>query len=205
MSGKSPFSEVDATRLRQANIIYDFVANFVSLADDAGAFFWVENPKRSWMWELDAFKTLAAKPGVQMHSLQLCMFGGARPKWSSFLSNIPAFAGIVRTCDGSHIHAPWQAFGSPKGTTFDTASEAEYPPELCYALAKLVLDLAVERGFQPPPKRHEEVDQRRANRKTAAGRQPRGKQGQRLMPEFARVTTAQAGDLLGNLRLAIHP
>jgi hypothetical protein len=87
------------------------------------------------MWELDAFKTLAAKSGVQMHSLQLCMFGGARPKWSSFLSNIPAFAGIVKTCDGNHIHAPWQAFGSSKGTTFDTASEAEYPPELCYALA----------------------------------------------------------------------
>ena len=107
------------------------------------------------MWEIEGFKALAAKPGVHTHSLHLCMFGGTRPKWSAFLTNIPAFAGIVKTCDGSHSHAPWQSFDTPGGRVFDTASEAKYPPELCHHLAKLVLDLAVERGFEPPPTRHE--------------------------------------------------
>jgi hypothetical protein len=148
-------NSTDATRVAQANKIYDFVAKFASEADDAGVFFWIENPKRSWMWEIEGFKALAAKPGVHMHSLQLCMFGGTRPKWSAFLTNIPAFAGIVKTCDGSHSHAPWQSFDTPGGRVFDTASEAEYPPELCHHLAKLVLDLAVERGLEPPPTRHE--------------------------------------------------
>ena len=43
------------------------------------------------MWEIEGFKALAAKPGVHMHSLQLCMFGGTRPKWSAFPINIPEF------------------------------------------------------------------------------------------------------------------
>ena len=98
-----------------------------------GSSFGLKNPKRSWMWVIEGFKTLAAKPGVHMHSLQLCMFGGTRPKWSAFLTNIPAFAGIVKTCDCSHSHAPWAV-----------------PP-----LGEAGLDLAIERGFKPPPTRHE--------------------------------------------------
>ena len=106
LSGQAPFSSTDAARLKQANEIYDFIAHFCSEADAAGVFFWIENPKRSWMWEIEGFRALAAKPGVHMHSLQLCMFGGTRPKWSAFLTNIPEFSGIVRTCDGNHSHAP---------------------------------------------------------------------------------------------------
>ena len=98
----------------------------------------------------------------------------ASPEVVEFMSNIPRFSDIVQTCDGNHAHAPWQVFRSEKGTTFDTSSEAEYPAALCYALSKLVLDLAIEHGFVPLKQGNPEVEERRAARGVAASKQPRG-------------------------------
>jgi hypothetical protein len=111
------------------------------------------------------------------------------------MSNIPRFGDIVQTCDGNHAHAPWQVFRSEKGTTFDTSSEAEYPAALCYALSKLILDLAIEHGFVPKQKGNLEVEARRAARGVAASKQPRGSRFPRLLPEYGRIASVHPGSL----------
>ena len=128
-----------------------------------------------------------------MHSLQNCMFGGARPKWSTFLTNIEAFSKLAISCDGSHPHAPWQVHDTSRSTFCDTASEAEYPDQLCSAMARLVYDLAVLEGLEPD-KTPEEQAARRNALGTSAARQPRGSRIPRLLPEFQHVESATVQD-----------
>ena len=61
--------------MKQANEIYDFISLLAARAHGKGVYFWIKNPKRSWMWEIQGFRNLVALDDVQVHDLQLCMFG----------------------------------------------------------------------------------------------------------------------------------
>ena len=63
------------------------------------------------------------------------MFGGERRKATCFAANTSAIQALAVTCDESHPHKPWLV--TEHG--FDTALEAEYPRELCTALAAAML------------------------------------------------------------------
>ena len=200
LSGSHPFTKHDAARLEQSNCIYNFVCKLMTMAHAAKLHWWVENPKNSLMWGTPAFKELARLAGVQKIDFQACMFGSLRPKWTSFLTNISRFQELALVCDHSHPHAPWQVQTTARGRTFDTASEAEYPPALCQAMAGIIHDLAVEAGMTPHSRLKPDKTER-DKLKASAGSQPRGTRFPRLLPEFLSVETVPADEFAGDL----HP
>lgn len=73
------------------------------------------------------------------------MFGGARDKWTTLLTNIDEFQALALTCDKKHaprgpdgaLHKPW-GLTHQGGWGFATAEEAQYPRGLCQAIAKIL-------------------------------------------------------------------
>ena len=87
-------------------------------------------------------------PHMQAFDMQACMFGSTRPKWTRFLSNSSRMSSLCQVCDGRHVHADWGVEGSAAlgQWVFRSASEAEYPLELCRAVSDAVCLTAVDHG-----------------------------------------------------------
>ena len=112
-----------------------------------GRFFVLENPTRSFMWELEEAKELAATEGVFLIEVTNCMFAdGVRAKRTTFMTNMRELVEALRgrICTGGAqcsrtglAHERWEPMVY-KGevTGYTTGSEAEYPRELCAALAR---------------------------------------------------------------------
>ena len=78
-----------------------------------GAWACIENPARSYLWQLPALRALAALPGMRAWSGFNCLFGGQRRKATTFLSNLD-LAAFVRQCPAQgpcartgRQHASW--------------------------------------------------------------------------------------------------
>lgn len=96
------------------------------------------------MWNTKWFKDLVSELELFPVSFQQCMLGGRRDEWSTFYTNNSAFKVLELECDRSHEHLAWGVSQSTAGWVFSTASEAEYPQELCTAVAKVVKSLALD-------------------------------------------------------------
>ena len=73
----------DAYRVQQANILYEQVALFCRFLSHNGVKWSVENPRRSYMWELGPFIELLDV--ATFYDFDACMHGGSRDKRTSFL------------------------------------------------------------------------------------------------------------------------
>ena len=156
--------------------------------------FVVENPASSRMWDTSSMSSLRSEATVHAVHLHHCMFGGRRPKHTMLLNNLPEMTELSVQCRGGHVHAPWGHYDNDGNWVFGTAEEAEYPEELCTAVASCILrargraegetvGAALGRWKGKAGRR------RRAARgllrpvAVAAGRQPRG-QTEALLPEL---------------------
>ena len=104
----------------------------------------VENPGRSYMWELPCFIELCHV--ATFYDFDSFMRGGERLKHTSFLSSSAAVQSLCLQCDGLHAHVEW---GVSSDGVFNTAHEEEYPLLLCQRLSEIIVQEAVKRGFQP--------------------------------------------------------
>ena len=135
----------DRARVDAANCIYNSCASFCEWLTGQGIAWSVENPGRSYMWEMPSFVSLRAiSTFVDFDS---CMHGGMRAKHTSFLCGSEELLSLAVRCDGQHEHLEWGLL--PDGT-FSTATEAEYPDVLCSRIAELVSALAMRKGFKAP-------------------------------------------------------
>ena len=129
---------VNRTRVRQANKLYEFCRKVMDLCVEVGALCIVENPQSSLFWVTKWMKNVPST--FIWHVVHACMYGSKRLKKTGFLINFEA-PNLRRLCDGSHQHLPWthdvvlDPVSNKKVQVFDTASEAEYPRQLCEALA----------------------------------------------------------------------
>ena len=131
----------DAYRVKQANFLYEQVALFCRFLSDHGVKWSVENPRRSYMWELGPFIELLDV--ATFYDFDACMHGGSRDKRTSFLSSLD-LSDLCLDCDGNHWHAEW---GVTEDGTFATANEAEYPTLLCQHVSLILLSYAQSQGF----------------------------------------------------------
>ena len=149
----------------------------------------IENPTRSHMWNTKHIKALIHDCHLVPYTFQQCMWGGRRPKWSTFYSNASGFQHLVKHCDDSHEHLPWNISQVDQQWKFATADEAEYPQELCNAIA----DIVAKHAGLPDPQEPSHVSKRAKpnplakQRAAEAGRQPRGNLLPQLVPEFKEV------------------
>ena len=162
-------------RLRAANRLYAFMRDLLIAASRTAVVWSVENPWRSYLWDTSYWQAIDSvfKPVyVECHH---CMFGGERRKATCFAANTSAIQALAVTCDESHSHKPWLV--TEHG--FDTALEAEYPRELCTALAAAMLSHRFQASDIPRPTAAVAASaQRQACRAVPS-----------IVPEFAQVLT----------------
>jgi hypothetical protein len=192
---------LDAERVATANKLYAWIAGFLVRANALGVLIIVENPRNSLMWQTRYFKTLAQAPGILAVIFQACMHGGKRDKITKMLCNFAALTRIGIMCDSSHKHEPWDSKWDPrqKRYIFDTEKEAEYPVELCKAIASAVADELALRGKPLSPNAAHD-DQARLQQadhlaKTVAWKQARGLRAPALVPEFAYIHRVRISDV----------
>jgi hypothetical protein len=119
-------SATDKKNVHLANALYERAFQFALTLVILGQIITIENPTRSWLWELPIIAELY-KFCFFVH-LHACMFGGARKKKTSLLTNETGFQSLSIFCDGSHAHEPW---GVDENNEFNTAKGAQYPQGLC--------------------------------------------------------------------------
>ena len=168
-------------RVQAANELYRVTAEMAAMCMDMGIAVSIENPRLSLMWWVPAVRALSERSDTSFAWFQHCAYGGARPKWTGWLS-YPAdlFEHLNKTCPGesaSHVHAPW---GHDEDLGFATALETVYPTQLCDEIVSIVSErLQIPRARPLPVIRARGTDPLRRHRpeREAAGRQSRGGRG----------------------------
>lgn len=185
----------DAERVHKANLLYELTAEAIWICHKNGILWSCENPRSSWFWETSWMKSLAIKlrsstSAYLSHSFQNCAYGGKRPKWSTFWSNIPEFTILEEAgkCPENHEHLPW---GLRPGFGFATGEEAAYPDELCEKVAGLVHRALVRIGKSCTSTsiiENYQLPTTAGMQAAESGKQSRGAKAPRLIPEYNGVT-----------------
>ena len=175
---------LDATRVAKANLLYQLTLEVSQFCLEAGKFFSCENPSRSYLWLLPAWKTFLARQDVFQTSFHHCEYGGLRRKATLLVHNVPHFKGLQRFCSGNHVHLGW----GKVGPSWATAEEAAYPWGLCKTMASFLKDQFISLGFIAPA-----ADISGAFNQVQASRAFTGVQSRKRVPpllsEFASVHT----------------
>ena len=172
-------SPSDAKKVGAANSLYERAFRFALMLVTLGHIITIENPTRSWLWELPIIMALLECCFfVYLHA---CMFGGARKKKTSLLTNEPMFETLSVFCDGSHEHAPW---GIDQNNEFNTAKEAQYPQGFCDAYCQVLERLMNTRSGDVNGA--DDVDLRQLYRPFS---QPRGRKVPQLIAEYVAIHT----------------
>ena len=179
----------DLHRVTQANLVYDNLFILIKSMLDKGKFVIIENPLRSYLWDLPTFKSLLDE-GCFDVCLQNCKFSvgeDARAKWSRFRTNIPSLQALKGPCTLKHNHLPW---GVKEDGSFATADEAAYPLQLCFQLAQAIvqhLNTNATNRFVLLHQPSVELLEQHKKRKLLSSQQPRGNKFPSLVPEYKEV------------------
>ena len=150
-------SDVDKIKVRKGNIIAKFCAKIARICNEKGIHWSMENPTNSYLWQMPDQQKLLQLPNVRSVDFQACMWGGDRPKKTSFLTNCPKLEILRSTCDNKHQHKPWGVFKEKgSGWHFSTAEECEYPQKLCRAITSAITEATEEKikgCLEKPPQR----------------------------------------------------
>ena len=135
-------------RVTAANQLYDVTQRLCRVCHKHGVFFSIENPGRSFMWDVNCIKTFLAEVPHHRTQFHHCQYGSARRKLTLLVHNVPTFTELQVLCDNQHPHEPW----GQMVTGWATAEETAYPWELCRTIAtKLALCLQNMGAVCAPP------------------------------------------------------
>jgi hypothetical protein len=170
----------DAERVAAANRVYAAGCRLIVLCILRGVRWSLEQPARSWFWATSFWQfvlTFAQPLYVTFHS---CMFGGQRPKKTTIATDINELTELACECTNQHSHLPWGY--TPEG--FATATEVEYPLELCKQWAAIIARV-VERTYkgalEPLPSH--------PDKKARAHSMKQTRKSLAFMPEWSHVET----------------
>jgi hypothetical protein len=108
--GMPDLHPAEQAKVTSANVLYAFTLEVVHFCQLHNIRWLVENPYRSWMWELPGFRELVSLSCVFQVDFSQCMHcdeGELRDKVTRFLTNVEAFKSLRIRCDKSHVHADW--------------------------------------------------------------------------------------------------
>ena len=185
-------------RVQLANCIYDYVLDKCIFRASAGLFFSLENPSTSYFWQLPKAIKLMAMAGVKTVDFQQCCHGGKRPVWRRWVTNIPDMETMEAICPGEsadHVHEPFAITRDKGAWTFDTASEATYPPKMCKRMASIISAALQTKGFSSSPASIEDIGAepllKRQRTRTSAGLFVRGSKFPPIISEFGATATVE--------------
>ena len=172
--GLPDLDPVSQERVTSANMIY--AETFPSVP------FSVENPLRSYMWQLPAFASLKAR--LQLVVFDSCRHGSKRKKATAFLTSHTALHSLWGPCPGCLTHEKW----GRRKSGYATAEEAAYPRLLCQRIVACV-DAACDTRCLLPAR---SITSSLHAARVAAQSQPRGRRCPPLLSEFAHTVTVQS-------------
>ena len=143
--GMPRLKEFDQMKVDKANTIYQFCINIIiwCCSQTPPVPFTVENPSRSWIWQLPPMKGAIARYNLVLLHMDMCMHGSQRRKRTGILTNSPQiFKSLEKGCDGQHSHAAWGPIQDPVSGrwSFATGQECEYPPVFCDRIAACIAE-----------------------------------------------------------------
>ena len=172
--GLPTLSGVALDRVTTANRLYLLCSEIMAWATQRGIMASIENPLRSHAWDTSHMQKHLV--GLQLHEVVFhhCMYGATRRKRTKLLCNHRCLLPLALQCDNSHDHEGWGI--APTGQ-WATASEVEYPHQLCQAWAQCLRRCLLEYGAVEPAQElgtDTDIPLVQASR-AATGIQPRGK------------------------------
>ena len=196
------FTDVEKSKLEAANAVYKSVALILKLALQTGAIVSIENPERSYLWNLNIYQDLL-ELGLVDTLFDQCAFGGERPKRTRWRGTAGVFASLSKCCpgeSGSHKHRPWGMAISDNKQVFATSLEAVYPRNLCSAVSDCVATALHSRGFtvtfpKDNPNFGDASKFQLSRAQGAASRSTMGKRPLPLISEFDRVDYVPQGQV----------
>ena len=125
---------INTARIRAANELYTISGLVMTYCTNLSILCTVENPERSFAWVTQALCVpLQPAAASLLHIIfNHCCYGSKRKKDTKFLANDECFRPLATLCPSDHEHEPW---GFDPKTGWATASEVEYPHQLCKATA----------------------------------------------------------------------
>ena len=134
-SRQFPYGVPDHPKFRQAqagNKLWRRALYLARIAILHGVPVVIEHPRGSHAWRLPCTHTCMSKWGLQLHSVDWCMYGkGARPqKPTRLLSNVPWLPRVLLQCDHTHVHDKLDL-----GMSERVKATGAYPQVFCRALA----------------------------------------------------------------------
>ena len=193
-SGLPGLKGTDLTRVELANACYATAARIFKYGHSRGVIVFIENPTNSYMWMVPCIAALFNLSGVYFTTFQVCMHGGERDKKTSLLHNCKQLQQLGVMCDRQHAHKGWSVSKSLSGKwQYDTASEAEYPLLLCQRIAAIISQLAHAQNLPIHLEARSTPLAQQASTawRVAAGRQPRGRRAQAMLPEDGQVVEVE--------------
>ena len=104
--------------------------------DDAGKYFSLEHPYRSFIWYMKATMELAARPNARMAVFSNCCYGGRRAKWTAVLTNNVGIYEVLHKPECPHHGEDYRPYVAGGRVIFPTEEEAQYPTGLCTEYAR---------------------------------------------------------------------
>ena len=188
--GLPDLGESDWQRVEIANIIYANVHEILLEADLHHCLCLLENPANSLYYHLDEPKHLLDIGWIDV-VFQHCKWTvskAMRAKWTRIRTNVAELLQLAGECKQNHEHLAW---GRKEDGTFHSASEAEYPIEMCVAIMEILVQVLAKRGFfckvEPIQPTIMDAPSHKRRRMTG-GKQPRGNKLPPLISEFKSVT-----------------
>ena len=124
----------------------DMSAEYCEKKASQRKYFALEHPANSLAWELESWKKLAARDGVERYPYTTCMFAGSKRRKAQALLTNHRGVGIAismvcngrRVCDRTGLpHLKWRPkVQNGRILQFSTGEEREYPVGFCDAFAK---------------------------------------------------------------------
>ena len=175
-------------RLEKANTIYLNCLILISAQRRVSRDVIIENPSRSILWFIPQFAALLDHgfKDVEFQHCRWTLHSPSRDKWTRLRSTVPSLHLLSGRCCMQHKHLPW----GRSGKSFATADEAEYPLEMCEALAENLSGYFSSLGFAMGDYKVNQCisdTPQHKRRRAAANRQPRGRKLPPLISEFKHV------------------
>ena len=192
--GLPGLSEVDQARVDCANKIYQAVFDLIDILKTTKAVIVIENPDRSIFWHFPKAISLLNEgfSDVRFQHCKWTLDRAMRPKWVRLRSNVEALSVLEGPCSANHKHLGW---GISETGTFNTASEAEYPPEMASTIAGIVNTEMFLRGYvnaYPCVEKKVKISKRI---RAATNKQPRGKAIPPVLSEFGKIVQCKRSEV----------
>ena len=116
-------------KIHEGNVFAIWLASLTLKANARKMIIWIENPWRSFLWDLEEWQKVAGHPGFDFFLTDYCRYGAGWRKRTRFLTNT-CLQNQKHLCKCTSPHIRLTGYSVQHGVSWTKAAEA-YPSSLC--------------------------------------------------------------------------